>query len=164
MYSVSITLITSSQSIYVLSVLVRNYRPTDFRDIVSIEREAFSPKNPAYDIFMYITHGNDFLVAEVGGKIVGFISVMDSGADSRIMSFAVKKEYRRKGIGSILLDSAINRSRERGKLRVVLEVRISNTIAINLYKKRGFEIVSLIPCYYNDGEDAYFMVLNLTSQ
>jgi|Deesub1362B_J571_1020462.scaffolds.fasta_scaffold00237_15 ribosomal-protein-alanine N-acetyltransferase len=142
--------------------MVRPYRPTDFREIVSIEREAFSPKNPAYDIFMYISNSSDFLIAEVNGKIAGFISVMDSGADARIMSFAVKNEYRGKGIGGILLDSIINRSIKREKMRVVLEVRISNFIAINLYKKRGFEIISTIPCYYNDGEDAYFMVLNLT--
>ena len=42
-----------------------------------------------------------------------------------------------------------------------LEVRVSNTPAINLYKKFGFKIVRRIPYYYRDGEDAYVMVIRL---
>jgi len=145
----------------VLSIMVREYRSTDFKDIVTIEREAFAPENPAYDVFMYLSHGSDFLIAEIGGKVIGFISLMDAGVDSRIMSYAIKRQYRGKGIGGILLDTAIKRCRSNGKARVVLEVRVSNLIAQNIYKKRGFEVISRIPCYYHDGEDAYFMVLNL---
>jgi ribosomal-protein-alanine N-acetyltransferase len=44
----------------------------------------------------------------------------------------------------------------------ILEVRVSNTAAINLYRKLGFEIVSQIPFYYMDGEHAYLMKAKLT--
>ncbi|MFW6127570.1 MAG: ribosomal protein S18-alanine N-acetyltransferase [Halobacteriota archaeon] len=151
-------------SIYVLSIMIRNYKPTDFQDIVTIERESFAPKNPAYDVFMYISHGDDFLVAEMGGKVIGFISMMDAGVDTRIMSLAVKNEFRRQGIATILINRAIERSRERGKLRVLLEVRTTNYTAQNLYKKKGFEVISTIPYYYNDGGDAYLMQLNLAGR
>ncbi|MFW6185659.1 MAG: GNAT family N-acetyltransferase, partial [Halobacteriota archaeon] len=75
-----------------------------------------------------------------------------------------KNEFRRQGIATILINRAIERSRERGKLRVLLEVRTTNYTAQNLYKKKGFEVISTIPYYYNDGGDAYLMQLNLAGR
>jgi len=144
-------------------LVIRDYHIKDFQDIVAIDREAFSPKNPTYDVCMYLTYGSDLLVADIGGKVVGYISLMEMGIDAKILSFAVKKEFRRMGIGSKLLDKAIERCREKGKSRIFLEVRVSNSAAQRLYKKKGFEIVGTIP-NYSDGEDAYLMALNLVWQ
>ena len=44
---------------------------------------------------------------------------------------------------------------------ITLEVRVSNTPAINFYKKHGFEIETVKPHYYDNGEDAYYMVLKV---
>jgi ribosomal-protein-alanine N-acetyltransferase len=148
----------------VLSVVIRDYKTRDFQDIVAIEKEAFSPKNPAYDVYIYLTHGSDLFVADIGGKIIGFIVLMEIGREAKILSFAVKNEFRRMGIGSMLLDIALKRCREKGKTRIFLEVRVSNKVAQALYKKKGFEIVETIPNYYSDGENAYLMALNLTGQ
>ncbi len=146
-----------------LSVIVREYSTKDFRDVMEIEREAFSPRNPIYDVYIYVTYGSDLLVADIGGKVVGYIAVMDLDREtSKIVSFAVKKEFRGRGIGKRLLSTAIERCRERGKKKVLLEVRVSNYVAQRLYKKMGFEIVNVIPNYYHDGEDAYLMALDLT--
>jgi len=148
----------------VLSVVIRDYNVRDFQDIVSIDREAFSPKNPTHDVYVYLTYGSDLIVADIGGKVVGYISLMEMGMDAKILSFAVKKEFRNRGIGSRLLDTAIERCKEKGKSKVFLEVRVSNEAAQRLYKKKGFEIVGTIPNYYYDGEYAYLMALNLTWQ
>ncbi len=145
-----------------LSVVIREYNVKDFKDIMEIDREAFSPRNPVYDVYIYVTYGSDLLVADIGGKVVGYIAVMDMDREtSKIVSLAVKKEFRRRGIDTKLLSTAIERCRERGKKRVMLEVRVSNYPAQNLYKKIGFKIVDVIPNYYQDGEDAYLMVLDL---
>ncbi|RLI84655.1 ribosomal-protein-alanine N-acetyltransferase [Archaeoglobales archaeon] len=141
--------------------MVRGYTPRDFRDILKIEKEAFKPQNPAYDLFIYLSHSTDLLVADIGGKVVGYISVMDMNDSSKIISFAVKKEFRGHGVGSILMDEAIQRCIERGKKSIMLEVRVSNKRAQELYKKKGFKVIDVIPGYYRDGEDAYLMVLNL---
>ena len=44
---------------------------------------------------------------------------------------------------------------------VTLEVRVGNTAAINFYKKYGFEIETTKPHYYDNGEDAYYMILKV---
>ncbi|ADB57514.1 ribosomal-protein-alanine acetyltransferase [Archaeoglobus profundus DSM 5631] len=144
-------------------MVIREYSVKDFRDIMEIDGEAFSPRNPVYDVYIYVTYGSDLLVADIGGKVVGYIAVMDIDREtSKIVSLAVKKEFRRKGIGTKLLSTAIERCKERGKKKIILEVRVSNYPAQNLYKKMGFKIVDVIPNYYQDGEDAYLMVLDLT--
>lgn len=146
-----------------LSVVIREYSTKDFKDIMEIEREAFSPRNPVYDIYIYVTYGSDLLVADIGGKVVGYVAIMDIDREnSKIVSLAVKKEFRRRGIGTKLLSTAIERCKERNKRKILLEVRVSNYIAQKLYKKMGFRIVDVIPNYYQDGEDAYLMALDLT--
>ena len=147
-----------------LSVVIRDYRTSDYKDVLEIDDEAFSPQNAAYDLYIYLTYGSDMLVADVGGKIVGYIALMEMGLESKIMSIAVKKEFRRMGIGSKLLDEAIKRCKEKGKTRLFLEVRVSNIAAQCLYKKKGFKVIDTIPGYYSDGEDAYVMALNLAAQ
>ncbi len=147
-----------------LQVVIRDYEAKDFKDIVEIDAEAFSNRNPVYDAYVYITFGSDLIVADIGGKVVGYIALLDYGRDVKIISFAVKREFRGRGIGSKLLKTAIDRCKQRGRDRILLEVRVSNEVAQRLYKKNGFEIIDVIPNYYNDGEDAYLMVLNLREQ
>jgi len=144
--------------------VIRDYEVKDFKDIVTIDAEAFGNRNPVYDAYIYITFGSDLIVADIGGRVVGYIALVDYGREAKIISFAVKREFRGKGIGTKLLKTAIERCKQRGKERILLEVRVSNTTAQRLYKKNGFKIIDVIPNYYNDGEDAYLMALDLKGQ
>ncbi len=147
-----------------ISVVVRDYEVKDFKDIVEIDEEAFGNRNAVYDAYVYITFGSDLIVADMGGKVVGYIALMNQGKDAKIISFAVRRQFRGMGIGTKLLRTAIERCKQRGNEKLYLEVRVSNHVAQRLYKKNGFEIIDVIPNYYNDGEDAYLMVLNLNEQ
>ncbi|WP_456468259.1 ribosomal protein S18-alanine N-acetyltransferase [Archaeoglobus sp.] len=147
------------------SVVIREYSNRDFKEILEIDKEAFSSRNPAYDVYVYITYGSDLLVADIGSKIAGYIVTMDiDDTTGKIIAFAVRKEFRGMGIGKILLKSAIERLIGRGKRKITLEVRVSNTAAQQLYKKFGFKIAEIIPGYYSDGEDAYLMVRTVQEQ
>ena len=44
---------------------------------------------------------------------------------------------------------------------LTLEVRTNNTSAINFYKKHGFKIETTKPHYYDNGDDAYYMILQV---
>ena len=68
----------------------------------------------------------------------------------------VEKEHRGKGIGTKLLEYIINYSKNNKIINITLEVRASNTIAQNLYKKKGFIEVAIRKYYYGD-EDALLM-------
>ncbi len=147
----------------VLPLIIRRYELRDYWDLLEIEKEAFPTHNPARELMMYLTYSSDVLVADLGGKVVGYIAISELGRDAKIISFAVKKEFRRKGIGTKLLDTAINICKEKGKEKLFLEVRVSNIPAQSLYKKKGFKVVKIIPNYYSDGESAYLMVLDLST-
>ncbi len=147
------------------SVVIRDYSFRDYKEVLEIDREVFNPRNPTYDVYIYLTYGRDLIVADVGNRLAGYIVTMDVDEwTGKIISFAVRKEYRRKGIGTMLMRAAIERMRARGKRKIVLEVRVSNEEAQRLYKKFGFKITDVISGYYSDGEDAYLMVLPLTEQ
>ena len=99
-------------------------------------------------------------VAVKDGVYVGYIiTCIDRPGQGHVVSVGVLPGYRGMGIGMMLMCSSI--CRLRGVVEsIVLEVRVSNEVAINLYRKLGFRIHHRIPGYYSDGEDAYFMVLN----
>ena len=96
-----------------------------------------------------------WLVADDNGTIAGYVgsqSVLDS-AD--MMNIAVAPEYRRRGVGRMLINNLISYLREQKVIALLLEVRVSNMAAISLYQKFGFQQVGRRPRYYhNPREDA----------
>lgn len=120
---------------------------------------------------LYTRFPETFIVAEEDGTIVGYIMCrIESGISGlsfkpfniakkgHIISIAVLPEYRNKGVGYALLKEALQAMSTYYKTReCYLEVRVSNTSAINLYKKMGFEIERTIRGYYSDGENAHIM-------
>lgn len=99
-----------------------------------------------------------WLVAVDEGVVCGYVgsqSVLD-GAD--MMNIAVHPDYRKRGIGSTLIEKLIVLLKEKNVISLSLEVRASNETAIGLYHKMGFEIIGKRPGYYrNPREDAYIM-------
>lgn len=79
-----------------------------------------------------------FLVAEADGKVVGTTIIDDRGKVGYISAVMVHPAYRRKGIATRLMASALNYLRKRRKARAVLNVMSMNTSAINMYVKLGF--------------------------
>ena len=94
-----------------------------------------------------------YFVAEKSGKIVGFCGVHIVLNEGHIMNVAVLPEYRGRGIGEALLLMMMSYT---CLPNYTLEVRVSNTAAISLYKRLGFLESGLRPGYYGD-EDALIM-------
>jgi ribosomal-protein-alanine N-acetyltransferase len=85
----------------------------------------------------------------------GFWLLVD---EAHICTIAVHPHWRRRGLGELLLLSLIKRGQDLGAHRATLEVRVSNRVALELYDKYGFDIVSRRKRYYSDNnEDAYIM-------
>jgi len=99
-----------------------------------------------------------WLIAEVDGVVAGYVgsqTVLDS-AD--MMNLAVSQSFRRQGIGERLVNCLTEELKEKGVKTLLLEVRISNEPARELYQKLGFEVVGKRPRYYEKPrEDALIL-------
>ena len=147
---------------------IRRFDPSaDLNSVIKLNR-VFLPENyPSYFFLEnYKRCPEGFLVAEVDGKIIGYImcrvEIAFTGDETikmgHVLSVAVDKDYRRRGIGTrLMLQAEENLTRDRGVDLMYLEVRVSNEPAISLYKKLGYSILGVISRYYADGEDAYLM-------
>ena len=90
--------------------------------------------------------------------IAGFLGLWYMGDDAHIVSVGVRRDYRARGIGEILLIAAIRQAMRHRASTVTLEVRPSNHVARNLYSKYGFQECGLRKAYYSDNrEDALIM-------
>jgi len=115
-----------------------------------------------------------FIVAEISGKIVGYIMCkIEHGFSNfkklgfvkkgHVVSIAVINEHRGKGFGSALVNESIEGVKIRQCSELYLEVRCSNNDAVRLYEKLGFSITQKLKAYYRDGEDAYVMAIDLAN-
>jgi ribosomal-protein-alanine N-acetyltransferase len=97
--------------------------------------------------------------------IVGFSGFWMMLREAHIIAIGVRNGYRRLGIGEALLIATIDLAQTLNAYVVTLEVRVSNTVAQELYEKFGFrEVGRRLKYYSSDGEDALIMTTdNITS-
>ncbi len=85
--------------------------------------------------------------------------IMLFGAEMHIVTIAVQPAWRGRSIGEWLLLALLALGREEGAHTATLEVRVSNEIALRLYRRAGFEAVGYRRRYYPDKEDARILAL-----
>jgi ribosomal-protein-alanine N-acetyltransferase len=89
------------------------------------------------------------LIAESKARVIaGYLVARIIDGEGEILNLAVSPEHRRRGIGALLLESALDALAKRGVEAVFLEVRISNQAAINLYQAKGFRPIGQRHGYY----------------
>jgi [ribosomal protein S18]-alanine N-acetyltransferase len=96
-------------------------------------------------------------VMENGGLIIGFAVVWNVADEIQLNNIGVKKEYRRNGLGTLMLDHIIACTRYAGPPRkIYLEVSVNNASALSFYRKNGFIEMGRRKNYY-DSVDAILM-------
>ena len=95
-------------------------------------------------------------------RVIGYVGFRLQPAEAHITTIAVHPEWRGKGLGELLLLDAIERAVELQVSLVSLEVRASNQVAQNMYRKCGFRFRNTRPGYYQDGEDAWLMEVGVS--
>ena len=102
-----------------------------------------------------------YFVAKYNENILGFAGIIINYDFTEISNIVVKKDFRNKGIGKILLEKIINESKKLKKDNIYLEVNEKNQIALGLYEKYNFEKVGKRKEYYNKKDDAILMSLKI---
>ena len=98
-------------------------------------------------------------IDEAEDTILGYIIMYVSFEEGEISNVAVAKSAQNRGIGSALMQAILEKGLEESVTRLILEVRVSNTPAIALYKKFGFTEIGIRRDFYEKPrEDALIMV------
>jgi len=135
----------------------------DLDEVMAIERTSFRhPWSSRFFLEELQVACARSVLAEINGKIVGYVLFWLLPEEVDIHNIAVHTDFRRQGIGHVLLQQVAEQARSRNSSRITLEVRVSNLPAQNLYKSLGFVSKGLRKGYYSDdGEDALMMALEL---
>lgn len=171
-----------------MTLVLRYMRLDDIDTIVTIDREAFetawSARSYAYEVsestyshMLVLEKNHASMQASKGWRrffsglsanslpqheIIGYGGLWLISDEAHISTIATHHTWRGQGYGELLLVAMIQRALTLNAAYVVLEVRVSNTRAQNLYHKYEFQVVDTKKGYYRDnGEDAYDMRLDL---
>ena len=119
---------------------IKDILTSDFDDFwnYNILKEELKSKNSKY------------IIAIINREIVGFAGIKIILDESDIMNIVTKKNYRNKGIGSLLLENLITISNNLNLNSITLEVNEENMPAIRLYEKFGFRNLGIRKNYYKD--------------
>lgn len=131
----------------------------DLDVIMDIEYEAFSMPW-SYQSYVNDLKGNmgSYIVYEIDDIVVGYAGMWFIVDEGHITTIAVHKDYRGRGISKKLLENLIETAKNNKFVEMILEVRVSNVKAINLYKSFGFKDIFIREKYYeNNDEDAIVM-------
>lgn len=148
-----------------MMIRYRKMTVEDVEAVHAIEVESF-PTPWSLDSFHYEMRVNpyaNYIVAEdETGTIVGYCGMWIVIDSAQITNVAVTKKARGQGIGEGLMREAMRVAKEQKAEMMSLEVRVSNTVAQNLYRKLGFQEGGIRKGYYTDNhEDALVMWVKL---
>lgn len=138
-------------------VKVRELKKEDIKKVVYLE-ETFLGETLGEEMIESELGSNvtKFYVATLNEEVVGYIGRYEFLGEVEILNFVVDEIHQRKGIGQLLFNQVEQDVQNLNKM--TLEVRESNTKAINFYLKNGFKQISVRKHYYKNGEDAKVLI------
>jgi len=143
---------------------IRQAREPDLTEVSKIESLSFRDPYPrSFLNSLHALHTSTFLVAVIpSGEIVGYaVTAIRYALMGHLLSLATRPEFRRKGVATTLLLETIRILRAERVRLIRLEARVSNTEAIALYEKMGFDRGDVEDNYYPDHEAAQVMYKQL---
>lgn len=154
-----------------MSIIFKTMDKSDVKSVVQIEKECFSHPWSEASIYEELDNPLSFTVVAVSSQksqncenedAAGFINARIINDEVYINNIAVKKEFKRKGIGKGLLSALEKKAGEVNASFITLEVRESNLPAISLYASFGYKIAGKRKKFYRDPiENAVLMTKNL---
>lgn len=147
-------------------MIVRQFRPSDLPTLCEIDQSCFSP-GIAYsheELESFINHRSSMTwVAEADdGKVAGFaIAGRQQARVGHIITIDVIDGWRRRGVGTALMEVAENWARKAKLGLMYLETAENNLSAQKFYEARGYRKVDKVDRYYSNELAAWVMVKRL---
>ena len=140
-------------------MIITNMKPQHVAQVALLEKLCFSDPWSERSIASELENPLSlWLVAEEGDRVTGYIGSQTVMEESDMMNVAVHPNHRNRGIATNLITSLLEQLHQKGSHSLSLEVRLSNTPAVALYEKLGFQQVGRRPNYYrNPKEDALIL-------
>ncbi len=143
------------------TVIIKRMTKKDIDGVIAIEEKAYGPHHWSKDSFMNELN-NDlayyYSLFTNDGHLAAYAGCWHVLEEAHITNVAVSVDYRKRHYGEALLKRIIDDCYEEMIKYITLEVRVSNTPAINLYSKYGFTSFGTRKKYYQDNnEDALIM-------
>ena len=131
--------------------------------IAALEREAFTHPWSEKALELLCTDAALGFVVMDGARAVAYGGMMCVAGEGQITNIATAPDHRDRGLGSLVMAALLAKARELGLCEISLEVRESNTPAISLYTRFGFEIAGRRNNFYTaPREHALVMVCYLS--
>ena len=142
---------------------IRKWEYKDILRISQIETECFPMEPWSFKMLASSFDSESFhgVLAEDGEEIIGYGGITVAAGTADIANVAVTEPYRHSGVGTAIISELLKIASSLGAEKVFLEVRVSNSIAMELYLKSGFKGAYARTRYYSDGEDCLVMVKEL---
>ena len=134
--------------------MVREFLAKDIKTIINLGQQI----NPNFTKLFKVENLPDnevIFVYENNNEVIGFLHILINVDWIEILNVVVDEKHRGKGVASVLLDYLLSEVNI-DTAKIILEVRESNTPAINLYKMFNFFVVNIRENYYGD-ENAIVM-------
>jgi len=123
---------------------IRKFREPDKSSLINLWQAVFPddpPHNePSVVIEAKLVVDDLILIAETEGELIGACMAGYDGHRGWLYAVAVDPAHRRKGVGEKLVKHAIQTLRERGCIKVNLQIRSTNTEVAAFYKSLGFNV------------------------
>jgi len=147
----------------ILKPLTFDFRPmhiSDVEKVIRIERAAYPYPWTVGNFNDSLDSGYSCWLAEIDHQPAGYWIMMLAAGEGHILNCCVAPDWQGRGFGRLLVEHLIDTARSHGTECLFLEVRPSNTAAVFLYQRLGFETIALRRNYYpadQGSEDALVM-------
>jgi ribosomal-protein-alanine N-acetyltransferase len=126
----------------------------DVARVMEIEKQCFTtPWHESAYLTELVNRSAYYVVAWLDDKIIGYSGMWVIMDEAHITTIGVDPDYRGRKVGEQILIAMLDEAQRRGARRATLEVRESNELAQNLYRKYGFVPAAIRRGYYSDNNE-----------
>lgn len=142
-----------------ISVHIRWMIRRDMPEVLAIESQSFEFPWSEEDFIRCLRQRNCIgMVAEREEQVVGFMIYELHKTRLHILNFAVADDYRRRAVGTQMIEKLLGKLSHQRRDQILLEVRETNLAAQVFFREQGFRAISVLHDFYDDtAEDAYLM-------